>query len=511
MSNPENVGKVYLVGAGPGDPGLITWRGIEVLGLADVVCIDQLVDPTIIATLPSDVERYFVGKYAGNHTLPQNEIEDIMIKLAKDGKNVVRLKGGDPFVFGRGGEEAIALKNAGIPFEVVPGVTSAVAAAAYAGIPITQRELSTFAMLLTAHESPDKEESAATVPYEQLAKLEGGTFAGYMGVKTLPRIAGGLIKNGMDKDIPAALIERGTTGAQKTVISTLENLAEDGKKAGIKPPAMFVIGDVVGLSEKIDWFDPGPLAGKRVMVMRPADQATHYYDRLRKLGASVIPAPSIWTKENFHSIEWAKVLEIGNETSGWIVFTSENGVRYFFNHLFKMGCDIRWMGSWKIAAIGLNTEKALKKFALRADFIPSKSTSLVLAEEFPELLKEEDFVIRVRGNLGDQKIEKAINESGSKAISLEVYETVTSKLDETVRAWVAQAPIDILTFTSGSTFISFIEQWGDEGREMLKSVPIASIGPATSAIIREAGYEIAVQAEVYNIDGLAEALVKYFN
>jgi len=312
----QQVGKVYLVGAGPGDPDLITWRGMEALGRADVVCVDALVDPTLVASLPDNIEKHYVGKHAGHHSVPQDQIQELLIRLAREGKTVVRLKGGDPFIFGRGGEEALALAEAGVPFEVVPGVTAAVAASAYAGIPITHRCLATFALMLTAHETPDKDSNGATVPWDDLARLSGGTLAGYMGVKTLPKVVDRLVTGGMNPATPGAVIERGTTGGQKVVTAPLSRLPEEAMKAGIKPPALFVIGDVVSLKEKIGWFDPGPLAGKRVMVTRPTNQAGPMYEKLRRLGASVIPAPTIYVEGRYVEAAWKRMLA-RQDRGGW--------------------------------------------------------------------------------------------------------------------------------------------------------------------------------------------------
>jgi len=506
----KKTGKVYLVGAGPGDPGLITWRGLEALGIADIVYVDALVEPTLVATLPAGTERVFVGKYAGNHSVPQKEIEELLIKSAKEGKTVVRLKGGDPYVFGRGGEEALSLQKAGVPFEVVPGVTAAVAASAYAGIPITHRGLSTFAVMLTAHESPDKNSEMATVPFDTLGKLKGGTFAGYMGVRTLAKVAESFISNGTDPNTPAALIERGTTGAQRKVVAPLKDLDKKAKEESIKPPALFVIGDVVSLSEEIDWFDPGPLAGKRVMVMRPASQAGHMYELLRSYGVSVIPAPSITTKGVYFEKNWKTVLE-KEKDGGWLIFTSENGVRFFLAGLMKSGKDMRWFGNFKIASIGAGTKKVLAQYGLNADFQPSKYTTEYLAAELPEKIVKGETVIRVRGNPGNSKVEEAMEKAGAVSLPIQVYETLKAPLEKIVRAWVAEKQPDVISFTSGSTFTSFLEQWGDEADSLLKGGIIASIGPMTSAIIREHGYEVVIEGDPHDVNGLVESIKNYYS
>ena len=505
-SDAGSKGKVYLVGAGPGDPGLITKRGYELLKQADAICVDALIEPAFLAEVPEHVERYDVGKHAGSHSMLQEQIEALLIRLAKEGKQVVRLKGGDPFVFGRGGEEALALRAAGIPFEVVPGVTAAVAATAYAGIPITHRGLSTFAMLLAAHEAPDKNEDGATLPWKEIAKLTGGTLAGYMGLRTLPQTVEHLLSGGMAPDTPAVLIERGTMSGQRSIVSTLAKLAEDGERAGIKPPALFVVGEVASLSERIDWLKPGPLTGKRVMVTRPAQQAAPMVHTLQALGATVLPAPSIRVAATYVEASWRRMLN-QPQRKGWLVFTSENGVRYFFEGLQRSGEDIRFLGRFRIAAIGSGTEAELEQHGLRADFIPSRATTVALAEEFPANLKEGEWVVRVRGNLGDTKVEKAIAEAGAEVQAQYVYETTTAPLDDLVRAWMNRINPDIITFTSGSTFTSLLEQWGTEADKLLRGAKLVSIGPFTTQVIQEAGYDVAAEADPHTVDGVIEAIL----
>lgn len=500
-------GIVYLVGAGPGDPGLITRRGYDVLHHADAICVDALVDPVLLADVSEDVERYYVGKHAGYHTLKQEGIQELIIRLAKEGKRVVRLKGGDPFVFGRGGEEALALREAGIPFEIVPGVTAAVAASAYAGIPITQRKMACFALMLTAHEMPDKDSSCATLPWPEIAKLTGGTIAGYMGVKTLPKVIERLVDGGMDPETPAALIERGTMGGQKVVTSTLLKLADDGQAAGIKPPALFVIGEVVSLSEQINWLNPAPLAGKRVMVTRPALQAMPMIQSLQQLGATVVPAPTIRVAPTFIEASWKRMLA-QPDRGGWIIFTSENGVRYFMEGLDKAGKDVRFLGRFKIAAIGSGTRDELASRGLKADFVPSRASTAVLSEELPAHLEKGEWVIRVRGNLGDTNVEKALAAAGAEVQAQYVYETVTAPLNDLVRAWVHDVAPDVITFTSGSAFTGFLEQWGEEAEEILRGAKLASVGPFTSRIIRDEGYDVAIEADPYNVPGLVDAIRK---
>ena len=291
-------GKVYLIGAGPGDPRLITFRALELLTRSDVVCFDALVDPTIIASLPGKIERFYVGKRAGVHSMSQQEIEQLLITLARAGKTVARLKGGDPFVFGRGGEEALALRKAGVSFEIVPGVTAATAVTAYAGIPLTHRGMATWTILFTAHEAGGKDPEVQ-LPFNRLAALGQGTLAGYMGIRQVKTLCGQLIDGGMNPATPAAVIERGTTPAQRIVTATIETLEEEVKHSGIKPPGLIVVGETIRLRNALDWYSKGPLAGKRVLVTRPASQAGKMYEQLRELGASVVPAPSILVENHY--------------------------------------------------------------------------------------------------------------------------------------------------------------------------------------------------------------------
>ena len=500
-------GRVYLVGAGPGDPGLITFRAMELLAAADAVCYDALIDPTLIATLPWEIERHYVGKRAGSHSRSQGEIEELLIKLANEGKRVVRLKGGDPYVFGRGGEEALALKKAGVACEVVPGVTAATAATAFAGIPLTHRGVSSFAVLFTAHEASDGHVDDK-LPLDKFAQLPGGTLVGYMGVGRLAYIRDTLIESGMKGGTPAAVIERGTTAAQKTVRGSLADLPELAERAGVRPPALIVIGGVADLAETLGMAGPGVLAGIRVLVTRPAMFAGRFYDLLRIYGAVVVPVPSIRSEKKFDESAWTSFREISS-TGGWIVFTSEIGVRTFFELLPFADCDLRALGRFRIAALGRGTAAAIQAQGFKPDFVPGVSYTNALAEELPSSIENDAAVVRVRGNLADDKVEKALESAGAKVFPLEIYKTLTAEVDDGMRAWVNEAPIDIVTFTSGSTVRGFFEQWGPEAVKILADAKVASIGPMTSAVLRERGLEVTVEAKRYDVDGLVEAIVSW--
>jgi uroporphyrinogen III methyltransferase/synthase len=511
-----NRGKVYLVGAGPGDPGLITVKGAEILKLCDAVVYDRLVPLELVVTLPGRVQRHYVGKAADRHSLPQDEINELLANLAGQGLTVVRLKGGDPFMFARGGEEALHLKDKGIPFEIVPGVTAGTAAAGYAGIPLTHRKLATFAVFLTAHEAADKAE--AQVPWEWLGQAKNGTIAGYMGVKQLPNVVKNLTGAGMDAEMPAAVIERGTTGIQKSVKGALKDLPELVKKSGIEPPALFIIGETVGLSDELGWFGGGALAGKRIMVTRPADQAGEMYALLRGAGAEVLPLPTIATSGSIDQGGWEALKglfsggEVLEDSEPWLVFTSENGVRYFMGQFFERGYDYRPLGRFKIAAMGSGTDRALKQHNLKADFIPSIYTSEVLAAELSDHLSDlKCRVVRVRGNLGDDRIERALESTGVEVTALQVYDTFTATWDQGMWMHFEENPPDLITFTSGSTVTGFVEILGaKKALEIAGKAVAASIGPMTTKIAIEAGITIAIEAGTHSVPGLVEAVISHF-
>ena len=502
------IGKIYLIGAGPGDPGLITVKAKNALNSCDVVVYDHLVSMELIVTLPSHVQRIYAGKSAGKHHLPQDEINGLLLKLASEGKTVARLKGGDPFVFGRGGEEALFLREHGVKVEIIPGLTAGTAALSGAGIPLTHRNLSSYAILLTAHEAMDKEQS--DLPFKLLIQTEKGTIVGYMGVKTLPVITEKLLTGGMDGETPAAVIERGTLRTQRVIVGTLYDIAEKASQASVSPPALFVIGDVVKLRNKIVQTDDKPLAGKTIMVTRPAHQGVDMYRRLRELGAEPLALPTINVDIHFAERAWS-VFKVIDE--GILVFTSENGVNCFFRCMMNAGLDRRRLGRFAIAAVGHGTGKALMEHGISADFIPSKFTVQTLAEELLDKFDWEGTnVVRVRGSLGEPIIENTLKEAGANVLPLQVYTTTTAVWDEGMFAAYREAKIDAVTFTSGSTITGLREILGeDEFQRFLASTPAISIGPMTSEVLRGYGGEPAVEAEVHSIEGVVEALFSHFN
>lgn len=501
------IGKVFLIGAGPGDPGLITVKAKEALAGCDAVVYDRLVPLELVVTLPRRVKRYYAGKSAGKHSMKQEEINELLLKLAQEGLTAARLKGGDPFVFGRGGEEAVFLRGNGMDVEVIPGVTAGVGGLAYAGIPLTHRGKSAYAIFVTAHRAPGKELS--DLPWELLSGAEKGTIVGYMGVKTLLEVIERLIAGGMNEETPAAIIERGTLGTQSVISGKLGNITQKALQAGVKPPAVFVIGEVVELRDSIIVEEDKPLAGKTIMVTRPGGQAAEIYHKLRKLGAEVLALPTIATEGYLDNEGWKRFESLGG---GRLIFTSENGVNYFFRKFLRDGGDLRKTAKFSIASIGAGTEKALKQYGFKADFIPSKYTVKILAEE---LVRDFEWkgvnAVRVRGNLGDDTIEAALEKAGAEVLPLEVYLTFTAEWDEGMRAAFEEAEIDAVTFTSGSTVAGLVEILGEaEFQRFIESTAVISIGPVTSDIFRQAGGEPAIEAKVHSIEGLIDALVEYF-
>ncbi|MCX6641718.1 MAG: uroporphyrinogen-III C-methyltransferase [bacterium] len=507
MSN----GIVYLVGAGPGDPGLITVKGKRLLHDCDAVVYDRLSPLELVVTLPQHVERYYVGKSAECHSVPQEKINALLVQLAQRGLKVVRLKGGDPFVFGRGGEEALFLKKHNVPFEIVPGITAGIAVPAYAGIPITHRNSSVFAVLVTAHEASDKTEFQA--PWEWLSGVEHGSIIGYMGVKQLSATIEKLIAGGMAPATPAALIQQGSTGLQRCATGRLADLVKIAEEQKISPPALFVIGDVVKLAKELAWFGKGPLAGKSVWVTRPADQAVEMYEMLREDGAEVLPLPTIAISEFQDSSGWVSLRQsLDTQKTRWLVFTSENGVRYFHKQIIANGYDERFWGGFKIAAVGSGTARELNQCNLTADFVPTKATTAVLADELAPILQDQSsLVVRVRGNLGDDRVERTLAESGSIVLALQVYSTSTAEWDAGMWAYLEENRPDVITFTSGSTVSAFIEILGKErALKIAGQAKIASIGPMTSTIAAEVGLQVSIEAKEYSVPGLIDEIVKYF-
>ena len=497
-------GCVYLVGAGPGDPGLVTLRGRDVLGLADVVVYDALISERLLDHAPAEAERIYVGKRAAQHTLPQEGINALLVEKARAGATVVRLKGGDPYVFGRGGEEALALAEAGIDFEVVPGVTAAVAAAAYAGIPVTHREMASAVAFVTGHEAEDKADSA--LDWDTLARWPG-TLVFYMGVRNLAAISANLIAHGRSAETPAAAVRWGTTPRQQTITGTLATLPQAAEQAGLEPPAVILVGDVVALRDRLQWFERRPLFGRRIVVTRARAQASELSKRLEAVGAETLEAPAIRIEPPDDPAPLAHAARHA-ASFDWIVFTSVNGVEAYFEALADAGLDARALAAARIATIGPATAERLARFGLWPDLQPETFTGAAVAEALAATGNLTGLrVLLPRTDIAPKELSKTLAAQGAEVREVVAYRTVpdTASCDVVVAALEADE-IDWLTFTSSSTVGNFIGAVGKD-RVCASRTRIASIGPTTSATLREAGLEPTVEADPHTIPGLVDAIV----
>lgn len=499
-------GKVYLIGAGPGDPGLLGLKAKECLETADAVVYDRLADPRIIEFCRKDAEMVYVGKASANHTMRQPDINKLLVKLAAEGKTVARLKGGDPFVFGRGGEEAIELLEAGLPFEFVPGVTSAIAVAEYAGIPVTHRHVATSFAVITGHEDPTKGES--TINWKGLATAVD-TLVFLMGVENIERISSQLIANGRSADCPAAVIRWGTRPEQRTLITTVGQAAADVKATGMKPPAIFLVGEVVKLREQLQWFDNKPLFGKTVVVTRARAQASVLTKKLEAQGARVleVPAIKIVPPADFAPLDKA-IAEI--DTYKWLILTSVNGVEYFFDRLLKAGKDSRALCGVKIAAIGSATAEALKGYGITADLIPSAYKAEELADALAADTKAGDKLLLARAKIARNVLPERLRALGAQVDVVTAYETVADcqNKEELLEA-LESGEASLVTFTSSSTVTNLLDVLGDK-KDLLNKVALAAIGPVTAETLEKHGLKPAVSAAEYTIDGLMTAIEEYY-
>jgi uroporphyrinogen III methyltransferase/synthase len=502
-------GKVYLVGAGPGDPGLITVKGLECIKRADVLIYDYLASPAFLAHAPEYTEKIYVGKKGGDHTLSQDGINALILEKAKSGLIVTRLKGGDPFIFGRGGEEAEILVNEGIPFEIVPGVTSAIAAPAYAGIPLTHREYTATLGFVTGHEDPTKAESG--IHWESLAKGMG-TLVFFMGVKNLPNITAQLLQHGMSPETPVALVRWGTTPRQVTVSGTLNTIVEQVRAAGLKAPAIIVVGEVVGLRDKLKWYENRPLMGKRVVVTRAREQASDLVNMLSDMGAECLECPTI---EVAPPDDWA-LLDRATDTIAaydWIVFTSVNGVKFFFERLFERGKDVRVLNHLRTAAIGPATAKRLLDFGLRSDIIPESYRAESVVDAFRNEAVEGKKILLPRAKEARPILPAELRKMGAEVDEITTYYTRQAGSAELLKDYLKDGSVDLITFTSSSTVKNFrsLLPPGDEAlKTLMRDVVVASIGPITSDTAKELGFDVHIVAESFTIPGLCEAIRQYY-
>lgn len=498
-------GRVYLVGAGPGDPGLITVRGVQCLEQAAVVVYDRLVDPTLLRHAPPTAELIYAGKSARNHALTQDEINAILVDRGARGNSVVRLKGGDPFVFGRGGEEIEALLEAGIPFEVVPGVTAAVAAPAYAGIPVTHRGVSSSFAVVTGHEDPTKPDSS--INWSTLATATG-TVVFMMGVENLSLIVRQLTSHGRSPETPVALVRWGTWPQQAVLTGALHNIVERVAAQGFKPPAVIVVGDTVKLRERFRWFDNRPLSGTRVLVTRAREQASELSRRLHDLGAETLEAPAIAITEpdDFAPLD-AAIERLGSYD--WVLFTSPNGVTGVFDRMDHLARDARAFGGVNIAAVGPATSQALRRHGLTPDLIPDRFLTDAVAAGLIARGVAGRRVLLPRTDIVGEDLAGALEGAGALVDQVVAYRTVQAPgIDPEVAGRLAAGEVDFVTFTSSSTVRNLLAAL-DGRQELLQRPTIVSIGPVTSRTARESGLDVRVEAVEHTVPGLVAALAAH--
>jgi uroporphyrinogen III methyltransferase/synthase len=498
----ENKGICILAGAGPGDIGLVTLRAREAVEQADVVVYDYLCNPEILKWVPAGAEIVFAGKKSGQHTLSQEEINQFLVKKTKEGKRVVRLKGGDPFVFGRGGEEAETLAAAGLPFEIVPGISSAIAVPAYAGIPLTHRDFASAFTVFTGHEDPAKQETV--IDYKALIAGKG-TLVMLMGMERLASVVPELLENGAVPSLPVALIRWGTTGRQQTLIGELGSIVKAA--VGFEPPAIAVFGRVVKLRDKLSWFERRPLFGRRIVVTRTRKQASELSAKLRILGADVYELPTIRVEPPDNLMDFGELVRDVFQYD-WVIFTSVNGVDAFFDMFYRLYDDARSVGNVKIAAIGPATAQRIKSFHLSVDLQPKEFIAEAIVDGLLELGSVENLKFLVVRALGSREVlPKRLAELGGIVDEATAYKTVPETNDTSGALERFQSEgADLVTFTSSSTVENFLAlklPWPAQ-------MKTASIGPITSETMRKNGLPVDVEAARYDVDGLVSAVLKLY-
>jgi len=498
-------GTVYLVGAGPGDTGLLTMRGAELLGRADVVVYDALVNPELLRLAPKSAEIIYGGKRAKDHAIPQEELNALLVTKAREGKIVVRLKGGDPYIFGRGGEEAEQLAAAKIQFEVVPGVSSIVAGPNYAGIPLTHREHCSSFTVITGHEDPEKDDSS--LDWNQIAKMPG-TKVVLMGVERIRELAASLVAGGMPPNTPVGMVRWGTMGRQQSIEGTLANIGDTVAEKNFKAPAVTVIGDVVKLRGKLNWFEQRPLFGQRIVVTRTREQASQLSRQLTERGAEILEIPTIRIEAPDDRQTLIEAMAALGEYD-WLIFTSPNGVAQFFEYFFKSFEDVRDLGALQIAAVGPATAAKLKELHLKVDLMPEQYLTNEIAAAFKGYQSIENLrVLLLRAQVANPELVSALEELGAIVDDVSVYKTVPEMEDRTgAAARLLEEGADWVTFTSSSTVQNFHARFNLP--ELLKKFPrmkTASIGPETSKALRALKVEPTVEARTHTIDGLMKAL-----
>lgn len=502
-------GKVFLVGAGPGDPGLITVKGLECIQQADVIIYDFLASEVLLKHASEHSEIIYVGKKGSDHTFSQDTINALIVEKAENGSTVIRLKGGDPFIFGRGGEEAEVLIRAGIPFEIVPGVTSAIAAPAYAGIPLTHRKFASSVAFVTGHEDPTKNKS--NIDWASLAKGIG-TIVFLMGVKNLTQITERLMSHGMRPDTPAALVRWGTTAKQVTITATLDTIVALKNAANLKPPAVLIVGHVVGLREKIKWFEDRPLMGRSIVVTRSREQAGELVKRLSGLGAECLECPTIKVVPTDDMKPLDKALD-NLASYDWLMFTSVNGVDFFFNRLFEKGKDVRDLNHIRTAVIGPATAKKLLDYGFNSDIVPESYRAESIVKAFAKKNIAGKKILLPRAKQARPVLPLELTKMGAVIDDVEAYVNKAVKDNAgVILKRLKERTIDMITFTSSSTVKNFRALLPSEGLDhLMQGITIASIGPVTSETVRNLGFDVHIVAEEYTIQKLCDAIVKYYH
>ncbi len=498
-------GMVYLVGAGPGDPGLFTLRGKILLEQADVVVFDRLVGDEILAYAPRGAEFIYVGKESGRHALSQDEINALLVEKAREGKQVVRLKGGDPFLYGRGGEEAIYVREHGLDYEVVPGITSAIAVPAYAGIPVTHRDATSSFAVITGHEKPGKTDSS--INWDKIS-TGIGTLVFLMGVENLNYICSKLVENGRGGDTPVALIRWGTRPQQEVLTGTLDNIVQRVKDADFQPPAVIVVGEVVQLRNTLSWVENKPLWGKKIIVTRSREQASVLAQKISELGGTPLEFPTI---EIIKETDLTQLAEAFNciQDYHWIVFTSVNAVEIFFQEMKLNGIDIRALYGIKICAIGPATRKKLEDWGLRVEVMPDEYRAEGVLEALQGIIAKGERVLMPRARGARDILPETLRKWGLQVDEINIYSAaLVTAQNAAIPDDIIKGKVDYLTFTSSSTVNNFVEIMGPENINRLgKHIRIACIGPITADKARELGFKVTIVAEKYTIDGLVQAIL----
>jgi uroporphyrinogen III methyltransferase/synthase len=499
-------GKVYLIGAGPGDPDLITVKGLHCLQMADCVIYDYLVNVDLLKHAQPAAECINVGKKGGESHISQEQINTLIVERAQAGRQVARLKGGDPFIFGRGGEEASALAEAGIRFEIVPGVTSGHAVPAYAGIPVTHRDFSSSVTFVTGHEDPGKESSIA---WDKVA-TGVGTLVFFMGVRNLPEIVENLLRHGRDPDTPVALIQWGTYVRQDVLTGTLASIVQQVQSRGFSAPAIIVVGEVVRLREQLKWFENRPLFGRRILITRPKEQAEEFKAQLAELGAEVVLFPTIETREpaSWERLDQA-IRRIGEYQ--WLIFTSVNGVKNFFARFERVEGDIRELKGIKISAIGPATERAIRKLHLSVEVIPDEFKAEGLVESLKGRVLKGSRVLIPRAKVARDVLPEELRRQGAQVDVVEAYETVVPGGNRLLLEQVLEERLDMIVFTSSSTVTNLAAMMAPTPLpQLLEGVEVAAIGPITARTAENLGLKVSAQPERYTVPALVETIAEYF-